>query len=97
MGLSENWGTIAATCYPLSDGRGRDRKGKKGDSAGGPSPERDYNNAWPTLVFEAESLDELYNDMECWFRESNYQVKIVVLAKFDSSIIWLEKWEEEST
>ena len=35
--------------------------------------------------------------MEWWFRESNHQVKIAVLAKFDRPIILLEKWEEEST
>ena len=57
---------------------------------------------WPTLVIAAghsEPLDELHNDMRWWFRTSNHDVKIVILAKFDDQqqYILLEKWEEESS
>jgi hypothetical protein len=36
-------------------------------------------------------------DMEWWFRESNHQVKIVLLSKFDRrrQMIILEKWIEQ--
>jgi hypothetical protein len=100
MKLNRSWTSIGATLYPPSGSGGRRRKGKEGDSAGGPRPEREKLGAWPTLVFEAgysESLDELHNDMNWWFRESYHQVKIVVLAKFDHPTILLEKWEEDST
>lgn len=74
--------------------------GGEGDSTGGPKLERQGLNDWPTLVIEAgdsESLDQLRLDMEWWFRESNHEVKIILLAKFDHNQheIRLEKWEEE--
>ncbi|KAK0731888.1 hypothetical protein B0H67DRAFT_89794 [Lasiosphaeris hirsuta] len=74
--------------------------GGEGDLTGGPDPERAGIDDWPTLVIEAgdsESLGELHNDMRWWFRTSNHQVKIALLAKFDHSdrAIVLEKWEEE--
>jgi len=100
MKLKLNWTPIGATLYPPSGTGGRRRKGKEGDSAGGPRPECEKLGAWPTLVFEAgysESLDDLHDDMNWWFRESYHQVKIVVLAKFDDPTILLEKWEEDST
>jgi hypothetical protein len=33
--------------------------------------------------------------MQQWFSMSNYEVRIVLLAKFDDTKILLEKWEEE--
>ncbi|KAK3306625.1 uncharacterized protein B0T15DRAFT_566349 [Chaetomium strumarium] len=74
------------------------RRSKEGDSAGGPKPERATKGAWPTLVIEAgvsETLTQLRLDMRRWFDMSNYEVKIVLLAKFDGTKILLEKWEEE--
>ncbi|KAK3383021.1 hypothetical protein B0T24DRAFT_653832 [Lasiosphaeria ovina] len=74
--------------------------GAEGDSTGGPWPERGGAGNWPTLVIESgysETLPELQKDMRWWFQASNYQVKIVILAKFDDQQhhILLEKWEEE--
>ncbi|OTA97332.1 hypothetical protein M434DRAFT_296612 [Hypoxylon sp. CO27-5] len=74
--------------------------GGEGDSAGGPIPERRGHDKWPTLVIEAgvnESLAQLRLDTEWWFAASNHDVKIVLLAKLDSSqrMITLEKWVEE--
>ncbi|KAK0614066.1 hypothetical protein B0T14DRAFT_539685 [Immersiella caudata] len=72
---------------------------KEGDSAGGPKPQQAANGAWPTLVIEAgfsQSLGKLRLAMWRWFSLSNYEVKIVLLAKFNSTIILLEKWEEEA-
>jgi len=55
---------------------------------------------WPTLVVEAgysESLNQLRNDMRWLFSESNHDVKVVILAKFDhrQHSILLERWEEQ--
>ncbi|KAI1407311.1 hypothetical protein F5Y13DRAFT_175271 [Hypoxylon sp. FL1857] len=88
------WCTKAATTFRA----GRDRG--EGDSTGGPIPERRGHDKWPTLVIEAgvsESLAQLRLDMEWWFAASNHDVKIVLLAKLDSSqrMITLEKWVEE--
>ncbi|KAI1143317.1 hypothetical protein F5Y05DRAFT_368244 [Hypoxylon sp. FL0543] len=88
------WRTKAATTFRA----GRDRG--EGDSTGGPIPERRGHDEWPTLVIEAgisESLARLRSDMEWWFAASNHDVKIVLLAKLDSSqrMITLEKWVEE--
>lgn len=88
------WRTKAATTFR----RGRDRG--EGDSTGGPIPERRGHDKWPTLVIEAgvsESLAQLRLDMPWWFAASNHDVKIVLLAKLDSSqrMITLEKWVEE--
>ncbi|KAK3684921.1 hypothetical protein B0T22DRAFT_499988 [Podospora appendiculata] len=98
-GIEEIWKEIgSATCRPQ---QGHPRgDGGEGDSTGGPLPEREGIGKWPTLVIEAgdsETLGELHNDMRWWFRVSNHDVKIVLLAKFDrrQRHILLEKWEEE--
>ncbi|KAK3352340.1 hypothetical protein B0T25DRAFT_541740 [Lasiosphaeria hispida] len=71
--------------------------GGEGDSTGTPWPQR--IKGWPTLVIEAgdsQSLEALRMDMEWWFRASNHQVKILLLAKLDrhGRRITLEKWVE---
>lgn len=88
------WRTKAATTFRASRDRG------EGDSTGGPIPERRGHDKWPTFVIEAgvsESLAQLRLDMQWWFAASNHDVKIVLLAKLDSSrrMITLEKWMEE--
>src|SRR6266566_9074696 len=82
---------------------GRPRPGgDKGeaDSTGGPRPARSGPGAWPTLVIEvgdSASLAGLGDNMGWWFRTSNHQVKMVLLAKFDHNRreIHVEKREEE--
>ncbi|KAK0708064.1 hypothetical protein B0H67DRAFT_589220 [Lasiosphaeris hirsuta] len=74
------------------------RRGKEGDSSGGPKPERAGKSAWPTLVIEAgfsQTLAQLRIGMRQWFSTSNHEVKIVLLAKLDGTTSLLEKWEEE--
>ncbi|KAL7629199.1 hypothetical protein AAE478_000719 [Parahypoxylon ruwenzoriense] len=98
MGLRRSWKSIAAATYQARGRGGSGGGGGQADSSGGPIPERQY--AWPTLVIEAgysESLQYLRDDMKWWFSESNHDVKIVILAKFDyrQQEIILEKWEEE--
>ena len=88
-----------ATTYQAREGHpGGD--GGEGDSSGGPIPDRQEHEKWPTLVIEAgdsESLPQLRADMKWWFSTSNHDVKIVILAKFNPGqrSILLEKWEEE--
>ncbi|KAK3353226.1 hypothetical protein B0T25DRAFT_205830 [Lasiosphaeria hispida] len=96
MGLSKSWKDIASAGLSAQGYSGR--RGKEGDSTGGPKPERATKGAWPTLVIEAgvsETLGELHLDMQRWFSMSNHEVNIVLLAKFDDTKILLEKWEEE--
>ncbi len=70
---------ITAKGHPGGDGG-------EGDSTGGPKPEREGHGTWPTLIEagDSESLPELRRDMRWWFSTSNHDVKIVLLAKFDS-------------
>ena len=98
INLVKSWRSIGSTTYRSQGHPGGD--GGEGDSTGGPKPERGKPNDWPTLVIESgdsESLSRLRMDMEWWFRTSNHQVKIVLLAKFNHHRceIQLEKWEEE--
>ncbi|KAK4168275.1 hypothetical protein QBC43DRAFT_341545 [Cladorrhinum sp. PSN259] len=100
MGLDDSWVSIASTMLPAQQG-GNSRRwkgGKEGDSSGGPMPERETLDAWPTLVIEAgvsETLAQLRLGMRRWVSISNHEVKIVLLAKFNGNQITLEKWEEE--
>lgn len=73
------------------------QRDKKGDSSGGPEPQRATKGAWPTLVIEAgysQTLGELRQTARQWFAMSNHEVKIVLLTKFDGTRILLEKWQE---
>ncbi|KAL2174521.1 uncharacterized protein P884DRAFT_230060, partial [Thermothelomyces heterothallicus CBS 202.75] len=100
MGLSlrHAWSLIGAETFRQDHPGGNSGEG---DSTGGPRPERSRGR-WPTLVIEAgysETLQELHNDMRWWFRASNHDVKIVILAKFyyQQRYILLERWEEENS
>ncbi|KAK4158134.1 hypothetical protein C8A00DRAFT_39520 [Chaetomidium leptoderma] len=97
-GMDRDWTPIGATTFRQQGHHGEDVG--EGDSTGGPRPERSGCNKWPTLVIEAghsEPLNELHNDMRWWFRTSDHDVQIVILAKFDhrQQHILLEQWEEE--
>lgn len=94
MGLKSEWSSNGATTYVSPNG-----DGGEGDSSGAPWKQRRGPNAWPTLVIESgysESLQALRNDMRWWFSASNHQVKIVILAKLDTTqrLIILEKYRE---
>ena len=100
-GREKTWRTIASATRRAQQGYSR-RDSGEGDSTGGPKPDREMKDAWPTLVIEAgvsESLAELRHDMRWWFSISDHQVQIVLLAKFKRArrAIILEKWEEESS
>ncbi|KAL2199410.1 hypothetical protein P885DRAFT_67439 [Corynascus similis CBS 632.67] len=100
-GRQNSWETIGATTFRAEHGHpGGD--GGEGDSTGGPRRERGMKDDWPTLVIEAgvsESLAGLRNDMRWWFSTSHYQVRIVLLIKFEHTrrAITLEKWEEATS
>ncbi len=101
MNLEDSWHSKgAATRQSIINTTPGGRKRKEGDSSGGPYPERLGRNKWPTLVIEAgsdETLAELRNDMNWWFRHSDHQVKTVILGKLErqAGTIKIEKWTEE--
>ncbi|KAK0724370.1 hypothetical protein B0H67DRAFT_598030 [Lasiosphaeris hirsuta] len=78
MGLKKSWRDIGSPTLSVQGYAGR--RGKEGDSSGGPKPERAGKGAWPILVIEAG-----------WFSMLNHEVKIILLAKFDGTTILLEK------
>ncbi|KAK0714980.1 hypothetical protein B0H67DRAFT_600743 [Lasiosphaeris hirsuta] len=84
----KSWKDIGTATFRQQGHPGGD--GGEGDSTGGPWPECAGAGKWPTLVIEAgdsEKLDGLHNDMRWWFRASNHNVKIVILAKFDHHVL----------
>ncbi|KAK0720777.1 hypothetical protein B0H67DRAFT_202641 [Lasiosphaeris hirsuta] len=81
MGLRDSWSDTGTITFPQRP----DGKRGEGDSSGSPDLQPNGRN-WPTLVIEvgdSSSLEKLRADMRWWFSESNYQVKIVLLAKLD--------------
>ncbi|KAK0714899.1 hypothetical protein B0H67DRAFT_513627 [Lasiosphaeris hirsuta] len=96
MGLAKSWIDVGSPTLSAQGYAGR--RGKEGDSSGGPKPERASKGAWPTLVIEAgvsQTLAQLQIGIRRWFSMSNHEVKIILLTKFDGTTILLEKWEEE--
>ncbi|PNP58062.1 hypothetical protein THARTR1_02220 [Trichoderma harzianum] len=112
MGLDDNWNTMGATSFyhgslnsdeelgntRFSHGNGGGSSGEP-DSSGGPWPERRGRGAFPTLVIEAgctRSLAIMQAKAKWWFKISNHDVKIVLLAKFypGQQMTVVEKWEE---
>ncbi|KAL7930824.1 hypothetical protein V8C35DRAFT_311440 [Trichoderma chlorosporum] len=70
------------------------------DSSGGPYPQRILFRAFPTIVIEAgcsRPLSNMQAKARWWFRVSNHDVKIVLLAKLYHSrqTIVIEKWQEK--
>lgn len=67
-----------------------------------PSPERDGEDAWPTIVVEGgytQSLESLRAKIRFWFARSAHSVKIAVLAKafpedHAQKRILIEQWQE---
>ncbi|KAF3075786.1 hypothetical protein CFAM422_001988 [Trichoderma lentiforme] len=85
-----------------SVGHGGNGGGSSGepDSSGGPQPERRGRDAFPTLVVEAgctRTLAIMQAKAKWWFKISNHDVKIVLLAKFypGRQMIVIEKWEKK--
>ncbi|KAK3356704.1 hypothetical protein B0T25DRAFT_589228 [Lasiosphaeria hispida] len=69
MGLKKSWRDIASATCPAQQGHSG-RRGKEGDSSGGPKPEQAGNGAWPTLVIKAgvsQMLAQLRIGMRRWF------------------------------
>src|SRR5436305_8520143 len=71
---------------------------KEADIAYKPSAFRESKDAWPTIVFEvgvSESLRGLRWDARWWLRESNGDVKIVILIHIhrQRKRLHIEKWE----
>jgi hypothetical protein len=112
MKLDNEWASMGDTAYyhgglcsgeidgyrSVGDGNGGGSSGE-GDSSGAPVPERDRFGAYPTLVIEAgcdRPLPIMQIKAKWWFKTSNHDVKIVLLAKLyqRQRTIVLEEWEE---
>ncbi|CAK7231623.1 hypothetical protein SBRCBS47491_007993 [Sporothrix bragantina] len=81
MGLQSDWMETGATTFQSDLGN---TSAGEGDSGGRPDSERPGVDAWPVLVVEAgwtQSMASLRCKKDFWFRHSNHQVKIVILAK----------------
>lgn len=92
MGITMEWAADGASTYG-------ERTRGEGDSARRPFSRRPSSEMWPTLVIEAgyhQFLPRLREKKTWWFRESRYQVKIVILAKLfrRRRRILVEKWIE---
>ncbi|EPE03443.1 dead deah box dna helicase [Ophiostoma piceae UAMH 11346] len=102
MGLRRAWTASGATRFPGKDASSSSASQGEGDSGGMPSPERDGEDAWPTIVVEGgytQSLESLRAKIRFWFARSAHSVKIVVLAKAfpedkAQKRILIEQWQE---
>ncbi|KAK3363699.1 hypothetical protein B0T25DRAFT_492680 [Lasiosphaeria hispida] len=91
MGLGNNWKAVGSTTFNAN------RSGSEGDSSRKPPSQRRFPTAWPTLVIEggySQSMRKLRHKARWWLKTSNFEVKIVLLAKFlpISKTILVEKW-----
>ncbi|CAK7230876.1 hypothetical protein SCUCBS95973_007719 [Sporothrix curviconia] len=96
MGLATGWRSFAATTRA-----GPSNSYGEADGSIMPFPARAGADQWPTIVFEAgysQSEESLRAKMNWWFRASNHQVKIVVLAKAfpltAEKRLKVEQWQE---
>jgi len=96
MGLMDSWEAMHATTLPAD---ANDRSSKEGDASSGPLPDRQAEDAWPTLVIESgvsQSMLDLRAAIRWWFSASDHAVKIVLLIKVNRHLqkITIEKWTE---
>ncbi|ERS97549.1 hypothetical protein HMPREF1624_05720 [Sporothrix schenckii ATCC 58251] len=81
IGLGDDWAVTHATTFKSALGN---TSAGEGDSGGRPISARPSCAAWPVLVIEAgwtQSLASLRCRKAFWFRQSDHQVKIVLLVK----------------
>ncbi|KAL7963151.1 hypothetical protein V8C34DRAFT_83024 [Trichoderma compactum] len=101
MGLEDTWLDRGIEYYPNarpSTGGSGGRGGKEPDACGSPEDTRP-DGSYPTIVIEAgysETLLDMQRKARDWFRDSNHDIKIVLLAKFDPAqqTIIIQRWEE---
>ena len=96
MGLGDQLDFTGSTTYE-SISSGVLEISLEGDSSLSPDP-RTTPNTWPVLVIEAgysQTMQQLRMRARAWFLASNFEVKLVVLAKMlvSERRIVLEKWE----
>jgi hypothetical protein len=96
MGLKRSWVPMHGTTFPTN---ANNRSSKEGDASGGPTPDRQAEDAWPTLVIESgvtQSMLGLRAAIRWWFSASDHAVKIVLLIKVNRHLqkITIEKWTE---
>ncbi|KAK3364301.1 hypothetical protein B0T25DRAFT_470421 [Lasiosphaeria hispida] len=93
MGLCDDWKRVGTTTFTAGAGG----SGGEGDSSRKPVSQRPLPAMWPTLVIEggySQSLRKLRHKARWWLQESNFEVKIVLIAKClrTSKTILVEKW-----
>ncbi|KIH89940.1 hypothetical protein SPBR_00801 [Sporothrix brasiliensis 5110] len=80
-GLGDDWVGTHATTFRSALGN---TSTGEGDSGGRPKSARRSNTEWPVLVMQVgwtQSLASLRCKKDFWFRQSDHQVKIVILVK----------------
>jgi hypothetical protein len=86
--------SVGATTFTNFDDAGGVRSWGEGDSCLQPCVRQP--NGFPTVVIEAgytRSWNSLQQKARWWFAASHFDVKIVILVKFDHGRITIEKWK----
>ncbi len=86
--------SVGATTFTNLDDAGDVRSWGEGDSCLQPGVRPP--NGFPTVVIEAgytKSWNSLQHKATWWFAASHFDVKIVILAKFDHGRITIKKWK----
>ena len=96
MGMGNQLDPVGSATYKSTSGRGLETS-LEGDTSLIPVS-RTGHDSWPVLVIEAgcsQTMEELRRKARAWFLASNFEVKIVVLAKMliSEGRIVLEKWK----
>lgn len=96
MGMYDQLDVVGAATYVTTSG-GSLGTSLEGDSCRRPSS-RSGSDGWPVLVIEAgysQTIQQLRRRAQAWFLASNFEVKIVILAKMIATRghIVLEKWK----
>ncbi|CAK7264889.1 hypothetical protein SEPCBS57363_001305 [Sporothrix epigloea] len=100
MGLTKrNFRSVGSTTYH-GTGSGDNGGSGQGDSAFVPQARCRSGQRWPTFILEvgySQALEGLRNDMRWWFAASQYEVKIVLVAKLYQATqeIRLEKYVKD--
>ncbi|KAH8812644.1 hypothetical protein F5884DRAFT_314392 [Xylogone sp. PMI_703] len=98
MGLFSECKAVGSTRYQRTVGANQFTRGE-GDSARKPASLRPRPTDFPTIVIEAgytQSLPSLRQKARWWFATSSHDVKVVILAKVDTTRdeMIIEQWRE---
>ncbi|KAI5864687.1 hypothetical protein GGS23DRAFT_561410 [Durotheca rogersii] len=93
IGLRDDWKPVGSTTFSASTGS----SGGEGDSSRKPTSQRGSPTERPTLIIEggySQSMGKLRHKARWWLGNHNFEVEIVLIAKFlrASKTILVEKW-----